>query len=65
MSAGRHSFKLNDGRRLIRAATAEGLKVRAVTLDDGKVTLQIGDEPDGNGEATMWDAETDKLKAKN
>ena len=64
MSAGKHSFKLNDSRRMMRAAIAVGLKVRAVTLDDGKVTLQIGDVPDGNGEATMWDTEIEKLKVK-
>ena len=64
MSAGKYSFKLNDSRRLLRAAKAEGLKVRGVTLDGGKVTVLIGDAPDGNGEATMWDTEIEKLEAK-
>ncbi len=64
MSAGKYSFKLNDSRRLMRAAMAVGLKVRAVTLDDGKVTVLIGDVPDGDGEATVWDTEIEKLEAK-
>jgi hypothetical protein len=64
MSAGKHSFKLNDSRRLMRAAIEVGLQVRAVTLYDGKVTVLIGDVPDGNGEAAMWDTEIEKLKAK-
>ena len=64
MSSGPHSFKLNDSKRLMRAAMAVGLKVRTVTLDNGKVTLQIGDVPDGNGEVTMWDTEIEKLKVK-
>jgi hypothetical protein len=49
MSAGRHSFKLNDAARLvtatIRATTAAGLKVKAVTMRDGKPYVEIDDTP--------------------
>jgi hypothetical protein len=47
MSAGRHSFKLNDAARLvaatIRATPAAGLKVKAVTMRDGKPYVEIDD----------------------
>jgi hypothetical protein len=44
MSSGRHSFKLNDATRLIKAATAAGCKVKGVTLKDGAVTLRVDDD---------------------
>jgi hypothetical protein len=37
MSLGRHSFKLNDAARLVRALKAAGLSILRVELDDGKV----------------------------
>jgi hypothetical protein len=37
MSLGRHSFKLNDATRLVRALKAAGLSILRVELDNGKV----------------------------
>ena len=37
MSLGRHSFKLNDAARLVRALKAAGLSILRVELDNGKV----------------------------
>jgi hypothetical protein len=59
MATGRHSFKHNDMARAIRATKAAGLTVKSVTLDNGKITLLVGDEPppaageDGN--PNPWD----------
>jgi hypothetical protein len=56
MSTGRHSFKHNDAARLIRATTAAGLKVKAVTMRDGKPYVEIVDEATAkaNAEPNDW-----------
>ena len=57
VSTGRHSFKLNDTARLIRATRAAGLKVKGVTLKDGAVTILVDGVQDvtGSGKANPWD----------
>ena len=42
MSLGRHSFKLNDAARLVRALKAAGLSISRVELDNGKVIAVTG-----------------------
>jgi hypothetical protein len=37
MSLGRHSFKLNDATRFVRALKAAGLSITRLELDKGKV----------------------------
>ena len=37
MSLGRHSFKLNDATRFVRALKAAGLSITRVELDEGKI----------------------------
>jgi hypothetical protein len=58
MSASRHAFKHSEAARLIRAATAAGLKVKGITLRDGKPYLEIeqGDDhaPADDGK-NPWD----------
>ena len=44
MSTGRHSFKHSDAARLIRAAEAAGKKVKGMSLEGKRVTLQFDDE---------------------
>jgi hypothetical protein len=39
----RHAFKHSEAARLMRAAKLAGLKVKAVTLKDGKPYLEIDD----------------------
>jgi hypothetical protein len=41
MSSGRHSFKLNDTTRLVKAVEAAGKKICGVMLDRGKVTVLV------------------------
>jgi hypothetical protein len=41
MSTGRHAFKGTEAARLIFAAKAAGLKVKAVTLRDGKPYIEV------------------------
>jgi hypothetical protein len=56
VSTGRHSFKHNDAARLIRATEAAGLKVKGVTLDGGKVTVQVVDGSASTDNTTNpWD----------
>jgi hypothetical protein len=56
MSTGPHRFKQNDLARAIRAANAAGLKVRAVKLVGGDVTLVTTDEPPAADEPkNPWD----------
>jgi hypothetical protein len=45
MSTGRHSFRHNDLARALRATKAAGLKVKGVTLRDGKPYVEIDDAP--------------------
>jgi len=44
MSTGRHSFKHNDAARLIRAIEAAGKTIKSVTLNEGKVTVTVGQQ---------------------
>jgi hypothetical protein len=44
MSKGNHSFRHNDAARLIRATKAAGLKVKGVTLRDGKPYVETDDQ---------------------
>lgn len=44
MSTGRHTFRHTEAARLIRATTAAGLKIKGVTLDEGKVTVLVDDD---------------------
>jgi hypothetical protein len=55
MSAGRHSFKLNDTARLVRATTAAGLKVKAVTMRDGKPYVEIDNGNAAADKPNAWD----------
>jgi hypothetical protein len=41
MPTGRYNFRPTDGLRLIRCAKAAGLRVKAITLRDGKPYLEI------------------------
>jgi hypothetical protein len=41
MSTGRHSFKLNDTTRLLRAVEAAGKTIKSVTLNNGAVTVAV------------------------
>lgn len=41
MSAGRHSFRQTEVRRLFKAALEAGLKVKGVTTKDGRPYLEI------------------------
>ena len=59
MSTGRHSFKHNDAKRLIRAAEAAGKTVTGVALNkDGVVTVLVdGDSssaPKRDDEVETW-----------
>ena len=47
MSLGRHSFKLNDAARLVRALKAAGLSILRVELDNGKVIAVTDSEAAG------------------
>jgi hypothetical protein len=59
VSTGRHSFKLNDTARLIRATRAAGLKVKGVTLKGDTVTILVDGAQDAVGSdkanANPWD----------
>ena len=58
MSTGRHSFKHNDAKRLIRAAEAAGKTVTGVILKDGAVTVLVdGAQPAAgdNDKVNPWD----------
>jgi hypothetical protein len=69
VSTGRHSFKLNDTARLIRATVAAGLKVKGVTLNGSTVTILVDGAQDalGGDKANPWDEvledDTDKKRA--
>jgi hypothetical protein len=69
VSTGRHSFKLNDTARLIRATRAAGLKVKGVTLNGSTVTILVGGAQDavGSDKANpldeVFDDDTDKKRA--
>jgi hypothetical protein len=70
VSTGRHSFKLNDTARLIRATVAAGLKVKGVTLNGSTVTILVDGAQDaaGSDRANPWDEvladdTTDKKRA--
>ena len=59
MSTGRHSFKHNDAKRLIRAAEAAGKTVTGVTLNkDGAVTVLVdgvsSSAPKRDDEVETW-----------
>lgn len=41
MSTGRHTFRLNDTARLIRATEAAGKKVKSVSLEGKRVTVLV------------------------
>jgi hypothetical protein len=68
VSTGRHSFKLNDTARLIRATVAAGLKIKGVTLNGSTVTILVdGAQDAGSDKANPWDEalddDTDKKRA--
>ena len=69
VSTGRHSFKLNDTARLIRATVAAGLKVKGVKLNGSTVTILVDGAQDaaGSDKANPWDEvlddDTDKKRA--
>jgi hypothetical protein len=54
MSTSRHSFKHNDAARLIRAAEAAGKKVKGMSLEGKRVTLQFDDDTKAKAEANDW-----------
>ena len=58
MSTGKHSFKSTEASRLMRAAKTAGLKVKGVTLRNGKPYVEIDDGAKAD-EANDW---TDVLK---
>jgi hypothetical protein len=62
MSTGRHTFKGTEAARLIRAATAAGLKVKGVTLRDGKPYIEVDQEDAPAVDANPFDAEAEKLR---
>jgi len=62
MSTGRHSFKHNDARRLIRAVESAGKKVKGVTLSGNTITVLL--EGDGGGGFGAADNEVENWLSK-
>ena len=54
MSTGRHTFRLNDTARLIRATEAAGKKVKSVSLEGKRVTVLVDEAADLTPSQTRW-----------
>jgi hypothetical protein len=62
MSTGRHTFKHTEATRLIRATEAAGLKVKGVTIKDGKPYCVIEHDAPDTDANNPFDAEAEKLR---